>query len=211
MIAHSKIVMSDGRDLVEDWTLEADGHGNFHLEHTNNHDLGKEAVLLDGVLYTRQRYGTFLDRGAEREFAAKLREEAWRVLGATLDPLSPWLDVTREGDRLTLAKAPRRRAVPLPDSDFPGRSWRKTVLVSSLTGWVLLDGDVPTDAELRASWSFIRDGKPGRADLEYTRYLTRGSLSIPRPEAIPTPTRQRIEPDRQFLLGEPGITPSESP
>ena len=211
MLAHSKIRMSDGRDLVEDWTLEADGRGNFHLEHTNDHELGKEAVFLDGVLYTRHRYGTFLERGAEREFAAKLREEAWGVLGATLDLLSPWLDVAREGDRLALGKAPTRRAVGLRDSDLPERQWRRSVEVQSLKGWVLLDGDVPTDAELRATYSFLREGKSGRAELEYTRYLTRGSVSVDRPEAIPTPTRQRTEPDRQKLLGEPGAAPTGNP
>ena len=215
MLAHSRIRMSDGRDLVEDWTLEADGRGNYHLEHTNSADLGKEAVFLDGVLYTRHRFGTFLERGKERETADRLREEAWGVLGAYVEMLSPWLDITAEGGRLTLAKAPSRRAVALRDAELPQRQWRRTLEVQSLKGWVLLDGDVPTDAELRASYSFTRDGKAGRAELEYTRYLTRGVLDVARPQAIPTPTRRRIEPDRQRLLGEPlggaSSLPRESP
>jgi hypothetical protein len=202
MLAHSRLRVSDGRDLVEDWTLEADGRGNYHLEHTNNLELGKEVVFLDGVLYTRHRFGTFLDRGTDRETAARLREEAWAVLGAYLEVLAPWLDSRRDGDRLTLARAPSRRAIALEDENFPERQWRKTVEVQALEGWVLLDGDVPTDAELRARYSFVRDGKTARTDVEYTRYLTRGALQVARPDAIPTPTRRRIEPDRRRLLGD---------
>jgi hypothetical protein len=207
MLARSRLRVSDGRDLVEDWTLEADGRGNYHLEHTNNLELGKEVVFLDGVLYTRHRFGTFLDRGADRETAARLREEAWTVLGAYLEVLAPWLDSRRDGDRLTLTRAASRRAVVLENENFPERQWRKTVEVQALEGWVLLDGDVPTDAELRARYSFVRDGKTGRTDLEYTRYLTRGALRVARPEAIPTPTRRRIEPERQRLLGDAPARP----
>jgi hypothetical protein len=200
MLAHSRIGMSDGRELIEDWTLLADGRGNFRLEHTNNQELGKEAVFLDGVLYTRHRFGTFLDRGAERGEAKKLRDEAWGVLGAYLDLLQPWLEVRREDDRLRLKKAARRKAGPR-DTDRPERRWRDTVVARSLEGWVLLDGDVPTDAELHARYSFTKDGKTGTAEMDYTRYLTRGSPELEKPDAIPTPVLRRIEPDRQRLLG----------
>ena len=204
MLGHSRIRMSDGAELIEDWTLEADGRGNWRLEHINNHELGKEAVLVEGVLYTRHRYGTFLSHPPERGESDRLREEAWNVLAAYLDMLHPWLDVRREGDRLVLRKAARRRHDALPETDRPERAWRDTVLVQDLSGWVLLDGDLATDAELHARYSFRRDKIQTSAELDYTRYLTRGSPTIAVPEAIPTPVRRRLEPERQKLLGEAG-------
>jgi len=204
MLAHSRIRMADGKDLIEDWTLEADGRGNWRLVHDNNHEHGKEVVRVEDVLYTRHRYGTFLSRPARRAEADPLREGAWNVLAAYVDMLHPGLEVRREGDRLVLGKAARRHDVA-PQSDRPERRWRETVSVQELRGWVLLDGELPTDAELHARYSFSRGKVATSAELEYTRYLTRGSPTIAIPEAIPTPTRRRLEPERQKLLGkEPG-------
>ena len=56
----------DGARIAIAFGFEVDARGNYHLEHTNNQELGNEAVYLDNVLYTRQRYGTFLERGADR-------------------------------------------------------------------------------------------------------------------------------------------------
>jgi len=211
MLAHSKIRMDDGRELIEDWTLETDGHGNFRLEHTNNHELGKEAVLLDGILFTRHRWGTFLERGADPKEAERLREEAWGVLASYLDLLQAWLDVRRENGRLVLSKARKPHSDARRHGDRPERRWRDTVKVQALRGWVLLDGEVATDAELRASYSFRRDDVEGKADLEYTRYLTRGSPIIARPDSVPSPIRLRLEPERKKLLGKPKRKPGAPP
>ncbi len=190
--------------LRETFRLDAGAHGQLHLLHENDHDDGLEAIVVDGRLYVRPRYGKFTVRRAEAEELVRLRGNVEGVAAGYVRLLEPWLRLTVNKNvvHMSLRGSPDQS---LRDHDQSvGRAWRDSVTVSQLDGEFTVDSatGLPLDGHLDATYAFTRGDSPGAvtAQLKYEQ------KSTPTPEAIAAPnevaTLKRLRPllDRQTLL-----------
>jgi hypothetical protein len=201
--AHTLLAPDGTTDtLVQDVRLAVGADGDFHLIDDNDADLGREAVWVDGVLYTRHRYGRFLLRDDGEQAAPALRDEPWTTLRATLDLIGHGIDIAPRSGGLAIRRAEPPR--PAPRQATGDKRWRESVDVGSAEGSVEVAGGVPVSADLRARYTFTKDGKGViTADVEYRHRLEQGAQVVTPPtDAVPTPVRRSLEDERRHLLGE---------
>ncbi len=216
--AKLQLAVGEAKDaLDETWTMEVDARGNAHLNHENSHDTGFETWFLDGQAYVRPRYGRFVRRLAEGDEIERARDEQQGVFASWLAVLGRWA-ARKDGGAVTHLGRPAHKIVlsldgspsRLRDKD-PNHQWRKQMMVSALSGEVIVDdaSGAPLHAVLDASYTAPRGTmeatKPGevavtlsyRADVQDL-----GAVAQLQPPAdfVPALVRPRPLVDKQVLL-----------
>jgi hypothetical protein len=214
--------------IVQSFHFDADGKGAFHLTHDLDHPnalaarddgskepvekvdpmaQGMEAVMLDGHLYLRPRYGRFIDRRPEPGEPATLRALGERVVGDDVELLAPFVTIEERGAGEVLGRRTHKLALSLKagahgeKSDDPARAWRASMTVSELQGTLELDAEtgVPRSATLEARYRMQRADGP--IDVHLTLQETpRAAAPIVAPDAVPAPRRPHPIVERNQLL-----------
>jgi hypothetical protein len=195
-------------DLEETYRLDSDGKGALHLVHNNARD-GLEAVVDNGVVYTKPRYGHWTRRRPEGDDVARLRENVEGAAGAYVELLARWLEVKEvaRGDvdghpavRLALSA---RRAPASGNEKLPYKKWRDTVKVERLDGEWTLDAasGAPLGGRLEASYTFERSDLKGPV-VTTLKFEQRSAPAAPivAPDDAVEPRRARPMLERDQLL-----------
>lgn len=195
-----------------------DDRGNWRLVELNDKDGGREVVLHGRELAVALRYGKMIRRQAEDPEPQRLLQEgvgapfaAWDLLRevTTVDDFG--LD-TRAGRVVHVykaTKAPKPRPPARAGDDASDRrAWRRTLVIDSLDGTVMVDEKTgaPLVAELRARYSMRRgagEGTPmhGAVDVKTSIEEIGQSPMIAEPDAEDFVPRQRTVPEEKSLLG----------
>jgi len=206
--------------LDDEMGIELDAKGNFHAQVDNSKEYGRDVYLVDRWLYQRPRYGKFYRRRPNDEGEpARIRNEIFGAVGATLDILAPAVELSPGGEatvagrkgkviKLATAREPRKP----PRQTLAQRKWRETATVREVGGEMVLD--VKTGVVLRAvlqgTLAFQRDNRSFVMRLEARHEL--GSFGAveevapPAPELVVMESEQRHELDERDSLLE-GIAP----
>jgi len=200
-------------DLVLESTLISDGKGAFHLIEDTGKTSGMEAVSTGGMVSIRPKDGQFVRRRPEPGELDRLRRTVEEPLAATLELLRPALAVERagaadsdgrKGTRLVLRRSATPEAAPVETE--PGRKWRQSVEVDSLSGELVVDASgVPLSARLDAVYRFRRDALAVKVTVQHTESLGPAEPISAPANAVPPPERPRPMLDRQTLLD--GLAP----
>ncbi len=196
--------------LHETFRLDA-GAAQLHVLHENDHDDGLEAIVTNGKLYVRPRYGKFVARRAEATEVAHLRSNVEGVAAAYLRLVGPWLSLCVA--QATVLNGRSVRVVQIARRDSPDRSlrghdseasWRDGVDVTQLGGEFVVDAStgLPIDGHLDATYTFTRSDLSGpvSAQLHYEQKSTAVPEAIAAPNEVTTLKRPRPLLDRQALL-----------
>ncbi len=210
---HMEFAGRPAEDLVLDSIVISDGKGAFHLIEDTGKTSGMEAVATAGMLSVRPKDGQFVRRRPEPGELDRLRRTVEEPLAATLELLRPALAIERAGavdsggrtgTRLVLSKAASPNAAPAETE--PGRKWRESVQVESLSGEVVVDASgVPLSAKLDAVYRFRRDSLVVKVTVAHTESLSAAETITAPANAVASPERPRPMVDRQTLLE--GIAP----
>jgi hypothetical protein len=197
-------------ELSETYRLDTDGRAALHLWHDNDHGTGAEAVLSDGLLYVRPRYGRFVKRRPEGDEVDRLRAQVEGVPAGYLELLQPWLVIREKGRsevsgrpaiKLELKAAPN--AAPPKESEAT-RKWRQTLKVEYLEGELVVDAQtgIPVEGRLDAAYRFEREGEkaPVKVTLAYKQWSDVPEAILAPPDAIDEPRRTRPILERNQLL-----------
>ncbi|MCS6914034.1 MAG: hypothetical protein RMK29_06665 [Myxococcales bacterium] len=193
--------------MKEESLIESDGRGGLHVLHNNDHGLGSEAVLVDGVLYVRMRYAPYLRRRPEGDEVARLLAAAGDTAGALIQALAAWIKIDaveqaqvagRPAFKLTLSRQPsaqkdlRMMQAALP----PAKLWRKAISVQSLEGAAVVDAQQGVLLGLRLAASFQaprgEGGPPVR--IEVSHRSTVRSLGEPVTVQAPSESMEAVRP-----------------
>jgi hypothetical protein len=202
--------------LNESFKLDADGKGAVHVIHDNARD-GLEAVIANGTIYVKPRYGHWTKRKAETEDVERLRENVEGVAAAYLELLEGALQVKEAGRtevngrsavRLQLSASGSQRG---PSESLPYKKWRETIKVGNVNGEWLLDASsgAPLAGKMEASYTFERSGEKGpiAVTLTWEQQLSQAEPIVPPADAV-EPRRERPLLDREVLLD--GLAPPKS-
>jgi len=202
--------------LEETYRLDSDGKGALHLVHNNARD-GLEAVVDNGVVYVKPRYGHWTRRRPEGDDVARLRENVEGVAGAYLELLQRWLEVKEvargdyaerseagiDGRQVVRLKLSARRSPASGEEKLPYKKWRDTLKVQRLDGEWTLDATsgAPLGGRLEASYTFERSDLKGPivTTLKYEQH-TAPAAPIVAPDDALEPRRPRPLLEREQLL-----------
>lgn len=220
------------RAVEEQLRLSVDAQGSRAGRKQTHKQHGEEFVWIDGVLYSRSRYGRFVRRRAPSKVAEDRADRTYGLLPAYIELLGRFIavargDTRRVGDRpavhITLSlRAPP--AAPLSAAGGPARRWRQQIVVKGLKGTALLDEatGAPLLVKLDARWTFVPParadrttgiptaldtGRTGQMTLAFEQRVTNigkvAKIAAPAEDDVLTdPRRLRLERERQFVAGE---------
>lgn len=225
------------REVVQQMTWRVDADGAFHARKNTHEQYGQEVILTGGWLYPRLRHSKFVRRKPREGEAARILDRMASYLPDYLGLLRRFVEVTSAGKatyegrpalkvKLSLKETP----LPAPESAAsPARRWRSDLVVTALSGVVLLDAQtrVPLSAQLKARLTFkaprpgkkapasgipsvVSDKLKGTMTLSLTQRVDRlGKVSAITPpaeeETISDVRRRRLELERQLFSGERSI------
>jgi hypothetical protein len=194
--------------LEETYRLDSDGKGAVHLVHDNARD-GLEAVIENGVVYTKPRYGHWTRRRPEGDDVTRLRENVEGVAAAYVELLARWLEVKEvargevDGHQAVRLALSARRSPASGGETLAYKKWRETVNVRNLDGEWTLDAatGAPLGGKLEASWTFERSDRKGPtvATLKFEQHESPAAPIVAPDDAVEA-RRQRPLLDREQLL-----------
>jgi hypothetical protein len=195
--------------LEETFQVQSDGRGAVHVMHDNSRGNGFEATALGNEIYVKPRYGKFIKRKIEGDELLRLRTTAETAAASYLRLIAPALLVRQAGPatvaghtgiKLTLSGRSSPDSPPMESE--PGRKWRETVKVRYIDGEVVVDAKTgaPLAVRLDSAYSFLRNGKPVTATLQYKQTTAAEPGAIAAPTDVTTLSRPRPMVDRQTLL-----------
>jgi len=218
MEAHSSLSAaladSPAEELTEDVKLEIDAKKQFHLIRENSRQYGYEIYFLDNQIYFHPRYERFEKRPAEGGEQEEFLNQGFSQLAASYEVLGRFIalkdlgtvqEAGRSGRKigLILSAHPAQPPTISPHST-PDQKWRDTVQVSSLSGFVVLDEKtaVLLHGELKAHYSFLKEGKTAQVDLNVTQQITAIGLDpgLSAPTAQDYPMLTHYEAQKAALL-----------
>ena len=196
--------------LEETYRVNADGHGAVHLWHDNSRGQGTEAIITEGTLYVRPRYGRFVRRRPEGDELDRLRAQVEGVPAGYVELLAPFLTVQELGParvsgrpalRLALKVSPTASA---PKESEPGRRWRESLRILSVEGELTLDTQtgIALEARLEARYAFAGPNERGPVvvTLGYKQWGETPEAVLAPADALETPRRVRPMIERNSLL-----------
>jgi hypothetical protein len=230
--------------------------GAYSISKNTDPQYGQHVIWHQGFLYTRLRYNPWTKRRPVNAREPRvLRDRLVSFLPAYVELLAPHMTIRKSGQtqlfgrqahELTLSLGRpksvgnKRRSKAQNASEIssskdnavnraPARIWRRSIVVSKLTGKVLLDTKtgVPLKVSLAAQWSFVLAEKPGATGIpqgfdekrrgETSLQLTQTieptaavSIAPPTKDKIVDPYRRRLEIERQMVVGERSVDPNWS-
>jgi hypothetical protein len=194
-------------ELVLVWGSSPGEEPRFSLAQENNHDRGREVILVDEKLYTRLRYRGWFVRPLYSDIHELWLDSAQLCVRDLVELALPRLVVTpveREPDELVLELGLRH---DVDASLVPRTGWRREAQIEEVAGTVVVERTSglwrSTDVHVRYR---VRDAAGGvlrgEASIEGTvECLGPAAARISPPaDATPTPERLRYEAERKRLL-----------
>ncbi|MBI4511465.1 MAG: hypothetical protein HY698_17665 [Deltaproteobacteria bacterium] len=217
-----KIRVTEGgkevESLDEETSIDLARSADFHAIYQNSRGYGREVFYAaePGTVWVRPRYGKFHRRPKSSDAEpGKLLSEIHDTLGADLELVEHAASLRDLGRVGHAGRNGRKIALSLaskPDLSQAPEEWRRTLVVKSLVGEVVLDeiSGAILAGELASTVSFTRDGRHFEMSLASTHKITDlgSEVSVAFPAeagSISTPLRSREFEDRQKLLE--GIAP----
>jgi hypothetical protein len=196
--------------LEEQFVIDADGRGGFHVLHDSGPHEGLEATFIENTLYIRPRFGKFIRRRAERGEVERLRAVVEGVPAATLELLAPFLAIQEVIDGRLLDHPTRRLLVSKAKVSTPRgekelrRKWRETLKVETLEGELEVDAASGLLLALRLNtrFQFDRSNGPSPVKVQSSLQLVTSSPDkvVPPNDFMAVPQRSRPMLDRNLLL-----------
>jgi hypothetical protein len=212
--------------------LSVDSNGGFAGRKNTHRQYGNEVIWTGRKLYSRSRYGKFLERDpSDPDEPKRIAERIYGLLPAYLRLLEPAIELEsgghgtragRKAERLRLERTaePSER----PQATSPAREWRETVEVQSLSGIAWLDeqSGAALKVSLDARWTYAlpagpppESGVPEQLDpkargtmrLRLSQFIDQiGSVPLvsapARRVTVSDERRLRLEIERQMVVGE---------
>jgi hypothetical protein len=228
------------KNIEQQVTLRMDPQRNFTVKKTTHPQFGFEAIWAGGWLYPRPRFSKFIKRRPLAGEPSAIADRMVGLLASYILLLKRFIQLENMGKvkfgdrtvvRVRLKLNPHPQPAPEADDGF-AKGWRKTISVKNISGSALLDVQTgaPLNVDLDASWTFLPpvsgplpvSGIPQKIDEKSVgttllRFRQRigniGSVAAisPPPQGEIAPyRRQRIEVERQMLLGERPLSSAES-
>ena len=209
--------------------------GGLLLDKTTHPQYGASVVWSSPWLYVRQRYSKFTRRAAPAAQARALVGRLCGLLPDYVALLGPKLAISAIGRREYLGRPVLSVNLSQTADSWrsafsdPSRRWRQTIVVGRLSGSALIDlkTAVPLSVDLNANWRYALPkradpqtgipaafdrGSLGTMKLRFSQRIDQigGSVPVQPPQAseiMPRLYRDRLEIERQYLLGERKLPP----
>lgn len=152
---------SASTSLDETRLITVDKAGSLHLENTNDHGYGIEALLEQNFLYTKMRYGPYIRHRPEGDEVERLRALGYEPGAALLEVVAPYVYLSTPSETTRLGRPAWQVSLSRQDKNAKHRAsaganqgWRGTTTVDSLDGYAVVDRQRGVLLELRLSVRF---------------------------------------------------------
>jgi|GEM_PF-5862214 hypothetical protein len=207
------------KTVVVEADVLVDEKGNYSGAKNTSSQFGQEVIWVDGWLYVRRRHSRFLRRRPKGAEAKKKLNQLAGALPAYLKLLRPHIELNSSSSFI-------RRASPLKATGTStlAHRWRRSIRLQAVEGGVKFDASsrIPLNTKLKASWDhllpqagdhdnglppIVTDGRRGQMVIDFEQSITLlkdpPQISAPVAEdVLYNARRQRLEVERQMLLGE---------
>lgn len=202
-------------NLSLSWLGTDDAGPRFSLSQSNDHDRGRNVVVLDGRMYVQLAHRPFTVQPVESDVHELWLDDAAHAVGDAVAFVAPGAAMQARaaageglggGDAvvisLELADTPAA-----PPAAAPGQAWRQNARFTEISGSIRIDSATGAwlEAELTAAYELadsegnIATGGLNLAGTLQPRSPDAAALSAP-PDAKPLPERLRYEVERQRIL-----------
>jgi hypothetical protein len=200
--------VEDDLELV--WGSNPGETPRFSLSQHNDHDRGRDVIVLDGNAYTRMRNRGWLVRQVESDISELWLDDAQLAAHDMVELAAPRLHVASESSNVdgeSMVEIDLGLSDSVDASLLPRTGWRREATIDQISGGltllagsgVWLSAEIVVHYRLRpAEGGILR----GTASLEgKVQRIAGGAAQISPPvEARPVPQRIRYEVERKHLL-----------
>lgn len=204
----------DQLELV--WAAPRGGHARFSLSQSNDHERGRDVVMVDGRMYSRQRHRSWVYYPVETDIHERWLDDAQRSVHDVIELATPRLRISAEpieaagiGEADAVAielglaaetreRTPRRAGVS---------SWPDAAEIESISGKIVLDRTTGAwlSADIDVQYALpAADGRTLRGTIRLiggVDLLTADTAEVEKPaEAGALPERTRLQVERDEML-----------
>jgi hypothetical protein len=196
-------------ELILEWGSAPGEPTAFRLEQHNDHDEGREIIVIDETVFSQLRHRSWFERGLDSELHELWLDDAFHSVHDAVAFAAPNLAVEVSDDGETVSVALNRSEAKNADlvRVDPSTDWRHRAEIESIEGTVVIDKASGVWRSGTVSVGYSLADKLGRKLRGRTAVegslepADPGSITIKAPQgASPLPERERLELERAKLL-----------